>query len=796
MPSNSEPDPPSAEALQTALAAGDWAKAAQLARLRHEHARAAQLFERIWEFAEAAQSASAAGDALAALRLAALAKQPALIATFSADAVAAAGAPACCEVLANARQPYAAAELAQAHQLYAAAAEYYLRAHAEVAAARMYIALGNDRQAGLVLERFIAHEVETAPERGHAALLLGQILLRRLAYPEAARWLQVAQQTPAHTTAALTSLVHTLSGMGMREGAQQALAQLRMHVPATPATVEEFMRAEPPPALSPPAASSNARDVIGGRYHLQRLLGAGSAGRVFLAHDEITGREVAVKILAAAQSQGSVAYERFAREAQIAATLKHPSIVETFETAPSHGYLVMEFLPGGSLAERLRREGPLSLALVKRLAIEICEALTAAQQRGIVHRDIKPANIFFDARGTAKLGDFGVAHLLDLGQTQTGGMIGTLAYMAPEQITGAPIAVTADSYALGVTLFEALCGRLPFLGPDFIAQHLGDTAPAVSSLRPDAATWDELVARLLEKVPAARPNDFAALSAQLRAFATKPARPTAPEGPLTIEAHNADHAPGAGASASPPRPTVPPDAATIASEPPASASLPLAAQATTRYQFTTPLAPRAPDSQLARALDTVLNRTVIVETFDETAQAAITRALALAPAATPFVQRILAFDQTLRTAVFEAPSGTPLSAWHHAINPGDALRILKRLARALVALAVLPAAHGGIDADAIILDDQLNPLLLVAGTRATATTAGTHADPSCDLAQLLATLTPFIADAVDVAHLRSARDAEHLYALVDDLEIALAASAPTAAAAAAPDASGAAPASS
>ena len=116
------------------------------------------------------------------------------------------------------------------------------------------------------------------------------------------------------------------------------------------------------------------------------------------------------------------------------------------------------------------------------MALDIIGGLEAAHHRGVVHRDVKPANIFFDARGTAKLGDFGVAHLVDLGQTQTGGLIGTLAYMSPEQITGAPISIAADLYALGVTLFEALTGRLPFLGPDFVAQHLGEAPPPASAV--------------------------------------------------------------------------------------------------------------------------------------------------------------------------------------------------------------------------------------------------------------------------------------------------------------------------
>ena len=133
-------------------------------------------------------------------------------------------------------------------------------------------------------------------------------------------------------------------------------------------------------------------------------------------------------------------------------------------------------------------------AAARRLALELLSALAAAHAAGIVHRDVKPANIFFDAAGNAKLADFGAAHLADFGGTQTAGFIGTLAYLSPEQITGGRIGPAADLYALGVTLFEALTGRLPFLGPDLVGQHLAETPPAPSAIDPSlSAAHDQVL---------------------------------------------------------------------------------------------------------------------------------------------------------------------------------------------------------------------------------------------------------------------------------------------------------------
>ena len=199
------------------------------------------------------------------------------------------------------------------------------------------------------------------------------------------------------------------------------------------------------------------------------------------------------------------AYVRFAREAEAAGRLRHPNIVALFDAQPASGLFVFELMSGGTLADRLAANGPLSPAAGRRLALDLLAALGAAHERGIVHRDVKPANVFFDAAGNAKLGDFGGAHLVDFGQTQSGGFLGTLAYMSPEQISNAPIGAAADIYALGATLFEALVGRPPFLGPDLVGQHLGEAPPSAAALRPALTSLhDQVLARALAKVPADR----------------------------------------------------------------------------------------------------------------------------------------------------------------------------------------------------------------------------------------------------------------------------------------------------
>ncbi|MBV8761029.1 MAG: protein kinase [Deltaproteobacteria bacterium] len=640
--------------------------------------------ERRFDFAGALAAARAAGDLPRALRNAIDARDEAqadeLLATLSATDD---GARAALEVLVRMRRHTQAAVLAE-RLGDARAIELYQRAHRDLDAARLMEAAGRDRDAGRLLER--ALDLAGAADKAPIQLALGRILARRGAYPEATRLLQDARKDPALRIEAQRHLVATLAAMGLRDGARDALLELRAAEATTPADLDTYLRDWRDQAAE--RKTGRDREVIAGRYRLDRLLGAGASGRVFLATDEVAGRQVALKMFFAAGARGGAAYERFVREARLASTLRHPSLVEVYDVSVERGFLVMEFLPGGSLAQRLGQGERLGAVQVKRMALDIVAGLEAAHHRGVVHRDVKPANIFFDARGTAKLGDFGVAHLVDLGQTQTGGLIGTLAYMSPEQITGAPISIAADLYALGITLFEAITGRLPFLGPDFVAQHLGEPAPSASSVAPEVSpAWDGVLAGLLVKNPQERTQTLADLRPQLEALelgsrplvGARPRRASQPHSIAQLAREGEDeHGP--------------------------------------RYQFETPLGATG-ISQLARAVDTVLDRSVVIERFDSTdaASSALERARLLGRAQSPFVQRALSLDWTARTAVFEAPAGASLAEQPPHLPPAESVRLLKRLARAAAAIHEVGGCHGAISTRTVVLDDGAVPTVMAAG---------------------------------------------------------------------------------
>ena len=265
-----------------------------------------------------------------------------------------------------------------------------------------------------------------------------------------------------------------------------------------------------------------------GRYRLLAPLGAGGMGEVWKAHDANLDREVAIKVLAHGALSDDASRERFRREAHVLSRLSHPGVATIYDFDVQDGvdFLVMELVPGGSLASRLER-GPLPIAEVIRVGAAIADALHEAHERGFLHRDLKPGNIVLTQSGQPKILDFGLALLLAAGKasaklTQTGMILGSLPYMSPEQLLGEADSVSTDVYALGVMLFEMSTGRRPFekeRAEALMFEIFGNAPPTLRSIRPEVPVeLDRLVGACLAKEPAQRPASAAMVAEALRAI--------------------------------------------------------------------------------------------------------------------------------------------------------------------------------------------------------------------------------------------------------------------------------------
>ena len=201
-----------------------------------------------------------------------------------------------------------------------------------------------------------------------------------------------------------------------------------------------------------------------GRYEIQRRLGRGGMGTVYVAHDPVLGRMVAIKMFAGDLDMPD-ASERFAREARAAAALSHPNIVTIFDFGEfaSQPYIVMEYVPGDTMANLIRRKTPITIADKLRWMSELCAGAGYAHQMSLVHRDIKHANLMIDRSGRVRILDFGIARMLGIA-SNTAVMIGTPGYMAPEQITGEPVDHRSDLFSIGVVFYELLAYAEPFPG--------------------------------------------------------------------------------------------------------------------------------------------------------------------------------------------------------------------------------------------------------------------------------------------------------------------------------------------
>lgn len=277
------------------------------------------------------------------------------------------------------------------------------------------------------------------------------------------------------------------------------------------------------------------QSALAGEYSLQRELGRGGMGVVYLARDVQLDRDVAIKVLPTHLAQIPASRERFLREARMAAGLSHPHIVPIHRVGEVGGFVffVMTFVDGETLGERLRTRGPLPHADAARVLREVAWALAYAHGRGIVHRDVKPDNILLEAgTGRAMVTDFGIAH----GGTErelasdAGMIMGTANFMSPEQAIGDPVDARSDLYALGVVGYLAVSGRLPFEAanvPALIARHASEVAPGVARVAPGLpSAFASVIDRCLQRDPGNRFPDGESLAAALAPSPdTRPALP-------------------------------------------------------------------------------------------------------------------------------------------------------------------------------------------------------------------------------------------------------------------------------
>ena len=685
---------------------GDLAGAADLLLRQGDAVRAADLLERIWDFSGAAQAALQAGDLARALEDAVRAEDRELQAEAITrlleqdprDRTLLSRAAAACQ---------ARGAWSQAARLFLAAEDPAHAAACLERAGRLLDAGRALEQAGKLTEaieryrRFVFEAGETGDgglETNQARLALGKLLLRHGRPDEALPHLQRAWQQGSGEVSPLAGRAVTagLHWLGYAHAAREALFLLRGEDGEPVATLEEILADT---SLAPVEKAGDGGRVLAGRYQLGELLGAGGMGSVYQAEDLLNQRKVAVKVFTAPPGdRGRDAFLRFSREARAMGFLRHPHVVSLLDFNEELGFLVLEYMAGETLARRLN--GALPLAECQAVLLQLISGLAAAHQRGIIHRDIKPSNIFFGAAGTVKLGDFGVAHLQDSGQTQTGAFIGTLAYMSPEQISGGDLTFACDVYALGVLTHRMVTGTLPFNPPDLVGKHLGATPPLPSETCPGLpAAYDELVLRAMAKRPEERHASLEELRRAVEAL------------PLEVEGHQVSEQAGADQGASRTRPAE-----------------------DQRYRVHGLIASSRHGVRLLHAEDTHLGREV--QLIEAPPGPARDRVLALLGAAArvedqagaEHLQTVLDLDPDQGLGVLSRP---PPPRLDRSLPPAG-LNLLRQLALALVPLHQAGQGHGALDDPGAVAEGTHVALLLLGP----ALLLGQPGTPEQDLAQL------------------------------------------------------------
>ena len=264
-------------------------------------------------------------------------------------------------------------------------------------------------------------------------------------------------------------------------------------------------------------------NLFDNRYRLGRRLGSGGMADVYLATDELLGRQVAIKILSDRFARDDGFVERFRREASAAAGLNHPNIVAVYDRGEAEGtyYIAMEFLDGPTLKQEITQRAPLPEAEAIGWATQALDALDFAHRRGVIHRDVKPHNMVLTDDNRLKVTDFGIARAQNTQEmTEVGSIVGTAQYLSPEQARGQAVGPQSDLYSMGIVLFEMLTGELPFTGDgavDIAMKQVSDQPPSLRSKnRLVSPELEQVVMRALAKDPALRHSSARAMADELR----------------------------------------------------------------------------------------------------------------------------------------------------------------------------------------------------------------------------------------------------------------------------------------
>jgi tRNA A-37 threonylcarbamoyl transferase component Bud32 len=335
--------------------------------------------------------------------------------------------------------------------------------------------------------------------------------------------------------------------VGLRTG--RALAARPVRLPQRSAPAKPMAKAAPAAAPAKAAATTTLppdRTTLG-RYRIDRQLGRGAMGAVYLGHDPKIGRQVAIKTMALSQefdgAELTEARARFFREAETAGRLQHRDIVTIFDAGEDQdlAYIAMEYLKGHDLQRYTSPAQLLPVPIVLRIVARVADALAYAHSQGVVHRDIKPANVMVDpSDDSVKVTDFGIARITDSSRTRTGMVLGTPSFMSPEQMAGRRVDGRSDLYSLGVMLFQLLTGQLPHHADSMaklMYQIANDPAPDVRTLRPGLPeALANIVALALEKRPEVRYADGRHLAEDLRTIAAASAPVAAPPAATSSDA--------------------------------------------------------------------------------------------------------------------------------------------------------------------------------------------------------------------------------------------------------------------